>query len=120
MLDNLRLDLSDSRVFNNVTDLNTNSTETALDYMKNGGASASDLYATLRANYRNWANSYTHNYMSVSMILTAIYVLRAGICQLATTMGSTLHYSAHIIIILTPLILLVSSMHFLRHLPGDS
>ena len=71
MLDNLRLDLGDSRILNNITDLNTNSSETALNYMKNGGASQSDKYATLRVNYRDWSKSYAHNYMSGAMSISA-------------------------------------------------
>ena len=71
MLDNLRLDLSDGRILENTTALNTNSTETALGYMKNGGATISDQYSTLRFNRFDWSKSYAHNYMSGATSISA-------------------------------------------------
>ena len=83
MLDNLRLDLGDSRVLNNTTALNTNSTETALNYLKNGGAPSSDQYSTLRVNRFDWSKSYAHNYLSGATSISA------GPCFGADCAGNT-------------------------------
>ncbi len=55
LLDNLRLDLSDSTVLNNVTASNTNASATSLNYLKNGGGTTSDRYATAGVT-SNWYN----------------------------------------------------------------
>ncbi|MBQ3297144.1 hypothetical protein IJH01_03450 [Candidatus Saccharibacteria bacterium] len=45
MLDNLRLDLTNSTVINNLSSTNTNATDTQLNYLKNGGGATNDQYA---------------------------------------------------------------------------
>ena len=54
MLDNLALDLLDSDVLDNVTASNTNASATSLNYLKNGGGTTSDQYAT--AGVANWTS----------------------------------------------------------------
>ena len=57
LLDNLRLDLGDSTVLANTTADNTNASATSLNYMKNGGGTTSDQYATSAVSY--WTSSYS-------------------------------------------------------------
>ena len=45
MLDNLRLDLTNSTVINNLSSTNTNATDTQLNYLKNSGGATNDQYA---------------------------------------------------------------------------
>ena len=52
MLDNLAIDLTNSTVKNNLTASTTNASATSLNYLKNGGGSTSDQYAT--AGVANW------------------------------------------------------------------
>ena len=58
MLDNLDLDLTNEFIVANLTTENTNIDTTndpnALDYLKNGGGTASDKYAILGLEYHNW------------------------------------------------------------------
>ncbi len=58
MLDNLDLDLTNESIVANLTTENTNIDTTndsnALDYLKNGGGTASDKYAILGLEYHNW------------------------------------------------------------------
>ncbi len=65
MLDNLRLDLTNSTVINNLTSSNTNATATQLDYLKNGGGTATDQYPTAGLTGSGWVSSY---YYSVPQI----------------------------------------------------
>ena len=55
LLDNLRLDLTDSDVQANLTSNTTNASDTTLGYLKNGGGTASDPYAT--ASVARWTTS---------------------------------------------------------------
>ena len=59
MLDNLRLDLTNSSVQGNLTVDTTNASNATLNYLKNGGGTTSDKYAT--AGVANWdtANSFS-------------------------------------------------------------
>jgi uncharacterized protein (TIGR02145 family) len=57
MLDNLRLDLTDSTVINSLSESNTNASNTALGYLKNGGGTASDKYAITGLSGSNWNSS---------------------------------------------------------------
>jgi uncharacterized protein (TIGR02145 family) len=59
LLDNLRLDLGDSIVLANTTADNTNASATSLSYMKNGGGTTSDQYATSAVSY--WTSSYSYS-----------------------------------------------------------
>ena len=59
LLDNLRLDLGDSTVLANTTTDNTNASATSLNYMKNGGGTTSDQYATSAVSY--WTSSYSYS-----------------------------------------------------------
>ena len=58
LLDNLRLDLTDSDVLNNTTASNTNASATSLGYLKNGGGTSSDQYAT--SGVVEWTDSPTY------------------------------------------------------------
>ncbi len=55
LLDNLRLDLTNPAVQANLTSDTTNASNTTLNYLKNGGGTASDQYAT--AGVANWTSS---------------------------------------------------------------
>ena len=57
LLDNLRLDLTDSTVQANLSSSTTNASDTTLSYLKNGGGTTSDKYAT--AGVSNWTSSYS-------------------------------------------------------------
>ena len=59
MLDNLALDLADSTVLNGMTENNTNASNTTLGYLKNGGGTTSDQYAT--AAVSNWTSNYSYS-----------------------------------------------------------
>ena len=58
MLDNLALNLADSGVLANVTELNTNAGATALGYLKNGGGTSGDQYATSAVS--EWEDDVTY------------------------------------------------------------
>ena len=58
MLDNLRLDLTDSNVQSNLTSSTTNASNATLDYLKNGGGTTSDRYPT-SAVQSSMASSYS-------------------------------------------------------------
>ena len=65
MLDNLALDLTNALVLYKVTDANTNASATSLNYLKHGGGSTSDQYAT--AGVANWTSSYSYSAPLVNM-----------------------------------------------------
>ena len=69
MLDNLRLDLTDSDVLNNTTASNTNASATSLGYLKNGGGTTSDQYPTAPLNNETWSSS-SQNFYSVPMTIS--------------------------------------------------
>ena len=58
LLDNLALDLTDSTVLNNMSESNTNASNTTLGYLKNGGGTSSDKYAI--TGVVNWTDSPTY------------------------------------------------------------
>ena len=63
LLDNLRLDLTDSDVLNNTTASNTNASATSLGYLKNGGGSSdssSPLYKYAITGVVEWTDSQTY------------------------------------------------------------
>ncbi|MBR3172422.1 hypothetical protein IKF21_00660, partial [Candidatus Saccharibacteria bacterium] len=68
MLDNLRLDPSDSTTLNNITALNTNADATSIDKFKNGGGTSSDQYPTAKINNAAWTSS-SQNYYSIPMTI---------------------------------------------------
>lgn len=70
MIDNLRLDLQNTTVLNNVTAQNTNASATALNYLKNGGGTKYDKYATNKVNNAVWSN-YNQNYYSIPMTVSS-------------------------------------------------
>ncbi|MBR3168974.1 hypothetical protein IKF23_00865, partial [Candidatus Saccharibacteria bacterium] len=62
MLDNLNLDLTNRTIAEGLTAQNTNATDTALNYLRNGGGESSDQWAINGLTYQNWtteANSRT-------------------------------------------------------------
>ena len=65
MLDNLNLDLTNKGIVDNLSETNTNATNTVLEYLKNGGGIASDQWAIkgLSNNssyaYANWTDGYS-------------------------------------------------------------
>ncbi|MBR3055882.1 InlB B-repeat-containing protein [Candidatus Saccharibacteria bacterium] len=65
MLDNLALDLTDSTVLSAMDSTNTNASDTTLGYLKNGGGTTSDQYAT--AAVANWTSSYSYSAPLVNM-----------------------------------------------------
>ena len=65
MLDNLALDLTSSTVLNSMNNTNTNASDTTLGYLKNGGGTTSDQYAT--AAVANWTSSYSYSAPLVNM-----------------------------------------------------
>ena len=65
LLDNLALDLTDSTVLNGMTEDNTNASNTTLGYLKNGGGTTSDQYAT--AAVSNWTSSYSYSAPRVNL-----------------------------------------------------
>ncbi|MBR2709015.1 InlB B-repeat-containing protein, partial [Candidatus Saccharibacteria bacterium] len=67
MLDNLRLDLTNSTTLSNTTADNTNATSTTLNYLKNGGGTTSDKYPTAKVNNVSWTSSSQNSY-SVPMV----------------------------------------------------
>ncbi len=69
LLDNLRLDLTDATVKNNLTANTTNASNTTLNYLKNGGGTTSDQYAT--AGVANWDNNYSYKSYSTPLIATS-------------------------------------------------
>lgn len=79
MLDNLRLDLGNSDTLNNVNASNTNASATALQYLKNGGGTASDQYPTAALNSETWVDS-GQDYYSVPMSVSSGTCLYSGSC----------------------------------------
>ena len=79
MLDNLRLDLGNSDTLNNVNASNTNASATALQYLKNGGGTASDQYPTSAINSEAWVSS-SQDYYSVPMSVSSGTCLYSGSC----------------------------------------
>ena len=69
LLDNLRLDLTDSTVLNNTTASNTNASTTSLGYLKNGGGTTSDQYPTAPLNNETWSSN-SQNFYSVPMTIS--------------------------------------------------
>ena len=69
MLDNLRLDLGNSTVLSNTTESNTNASATTLNYLKNGGGSASDRYPIVKINNVPWTSA-SENYYSTPMTIS--------------------------------------------------
>ncbi len=59
MLDNLALDLTSHTVVNALSSVNTNATDVSLNYLKNGGGTASDRYAILPLTYTDAAGYYS-------------------------------------------------------------
>ena len=59
LLDNLALDLTNTTVKNDLSASNTNASATTLNYLKNGGGTTSDQYAT--AGVANWTSSYSYS-----------------------------------------------------------
>ena len=68
MLDNLRLDPSDSTTLNNITASNTNADATSIDKFKNGGGTTGDQYPTAKINNAAWTSS-SQNYYSIPMTI---------------------------------------------------
>ena len=58
LLDNLALDLTSSTVLNGMNENNTHASNTTLNYLKNGGGTTSDKYAT--TGVVNWTDSPTY------------------------------------------------------------
>ena len=79
MLDNLRLDLGNSDTLNNVNASNTNASATELQYLKNGGGTASDQYPTAAINSEAWVDS-GQDYYSVPMSVSSGTCLYSGSC----------------------------------------
>ena len=79
MLDNLRLDLGDSNTLANVTASNTNATAEQLQYLKNGGGTASDQYPTASLNSEAWVDG-GQDYYSVPMSVSSGTCLYSGSC----------------------------------------
>ena len=65
MLDNLALDLTSSTVVNTLSADNTNADSTTLGYLKNGGGTTSDQYAT--AAVANWTSGRSYSAPLVNM-----------------------------------------------------
>ena len=65
LLDNLALDLTNPTVLNGMNENNTHASNTTLGYLKNGGGTTSDKYAT--AAVSNWTSSYSYSAPLVSM-----------------------------------------------------
>ncbi|MBR3056258.1 hypothetical protein IKG64_03115, partial [Candidatus Saccharibacteria bacterium] len=65
LLDNLALDLTSSTVLSAMNSTNTNASDTTLGYLKNGGGTTSDKYAT--AKVANWTSSYSYSAPLVNM-----------------------------------------------------
>lgn len=61
LLDNLALDLTNQTVINNTTSANTNATSTSLNYLKNGGGTASDQYAINGLTKTEWTSSNSYS-----------------------------------------------------------
>ncbi len=61
LLDNLRLDLTDVNVQANLTSNTTNASDTTLNYLKNGGGTASDKYAMIGATNEWIYNQYDYS-----------------------------------------------------------
>ena len=67
MLDNLRLDLSDSTILNGLSESNTNASNTALNYLKgNATGTTSDQYPTGALVSSGWTNSYSVPYIKTT------------------------------------------------------
>ena len=58
LLDNLALDLTDTNVKTRLTSTTTNASTTSLNYLKNGGGTASDKYAMSGVS-SDWSNTYS-------------------------------------------------------------
>ena len=73
MLDNLRLDLTNSTVINNLSTSNTNASAEALGYLKNGGGSTTDQWPTAGLSDTNWSptSRYSIPIVNVSGNVTA-------------------------------------------------
>ena len=65
LLDNLALDLTSSTVLSAMDSTNTNASNTTLGYLKNGGGTTSDQYATTAV--ANWTSSYSYSAPLVNM-----------------------------------------------------
>ena len=65
LLDNLALDLTSSTVLSAMNSTNTNASDTTLGYLKNGGGTTSDKYAT--AAVANWTSSFSYSAPLVNM-----------------------------------------------------
>ena len=76
MLDNLRLDLTNSTVINNLSSSNTNATTTQLNYLKNGGGTTSDQYPTAGLTGSNWSSSHSYSAPLVNISGTSTAGLR--------------------------------------------
>ncbi len=65
LLDNLALDLTNATVKNNLSETNTNASDTTLGYLKNGGGTTSDQYAITGViewtSSPNYASSYSYS-----------------------------------------------------------
>ena len=65
LLDNLALDLTNSTVLEQMSYVDTNASSTSLYYLKNGGGTTSDKFAT--AGVISWASSYSYSAPLVNM-----------------------------------------------------
>lgn len=61
LLDNLALDLTDRLVVGGLSSANTNATDISLDYLRNGGGTASDRYPIEPLRYENWVSGRTYS-----------------------------------------------------------
>ncbi|MDO4746772.1 MAG: FISUMP domain-containing protein [Candidatus Saccharibacteria bacterium] len=61
MLDNLRLDLTNSTVINSLSSTNTNATDIQLYYLKNGGGSTTDQYPTSGLSGSEWTSGWSNS-----------------------------------------------------------
>jgi len=64
MLDNLRLDLTDTNVKNNLASDTTNASDTTLIYLKNGGGTSSDQFA--ESGVVEWSGAGVYTYPQIS------------------------------------------------------
>ena len=66
MLDNLRLDLSNSTTLSGLSSSNTNATDTQLNYLRNGGGTTTDQYPTAGLVSSSWSNYYSVPYVKTT------------------------------------------------------
>ena len=66
MLDNLRLDLSNSTTLSGLSSSNTNATDTQLNYLRNGGGTTTDKYPTAGLVRSSWSNYYSVPYVKTT------------------------------------------------------